>query len=357
MTKQRSHIEILKGKRWPEDAKVVPEIVVRLIADYSSRIVCPSKEIAASRDVTAEGLQSIVRIENFMDRVSKSDQSAVEPDKNISGITSKKFTPLGKELYRLLAYPRFTPPQMQPGEGFKLFDKVMQGLKVSQALFTHNPMHVVNPSGLFDSDSLNVILTQLQKGTRSKRYKLAQAQRKKDVQRIAYSQTKLVTRLQELHPNLYGTYIELMYHADSAKDVELADSAQHLQQLIALLKDDNLFGKFVGFYWSRGYSTESGHRTRLCLLFDGLTVPINFANYGRVFEFWRESTRGAGVGSAFPFNVLCGHALLVDIYFSARKNRYLRLTPSSSHPHFGVSDLPRRKLLKHADDHLTNRFQ
>ncbi len=357
MAKQLGNLENPKEGRWPEDAKVESEIVVRLISNYRSPIVCSGGPVTASQDVTAEGLQSIFRIENFMDQVSKSDQPAVVLDKSHGGISSRKYTPLGKDLHRLLACPRFMPPEMQPGEGFKLFDEVMQRLNVSQAVFAGNPMHIVSPHVFFDGDSLNALMAQLQKATRCKRYKLAQAQRKKEVQRIVYSQTKLVTRLQEPSPNLYGTYVELMYHADHAKDVDLADSARHLQQTIESLTNDPLLGKSVGNFWSRMYSTESGYRTRLCLLFDGLTVPINSVNYGRIFEYWGESTKGAGVGSAFPFNFWCGHTLLADIYFSARTNRYLRLTPCNSHPHFGVSDLPRRKSPKYADDHLTSRFQ
>lgn len=357
MTTQRSNIGQSNNRKWPEDKKVESHIVGSILADYRSPIVYPSGQIALSRDVTVEGLLSTFRIENFMDLVSKSDQPAVEFDKNLSGISCRKITPLGKELSRLLASPRFTPPQMQPGEGFKLFEEVMQGLNVSQAFFTGNPMHVISPSGLLEGDFLNVILTQLQKGTRCKSYKLAKEQRKREVQSIAYSQTKLVTRLQELHPNLFGCYVDFMYHPDRADEISLAESVQHFQRMIELIKDDPSLGKSVGLFWSRVYSTESGYRTRLCLLFDGLTVPTNLVNYSRVFECWRESTNGAGIGSVFPIMIWNVHILLAEIYFSARKNRYLRLTPSSSHPHFGVSDMPRRKLLKYADDHLTNRFQ
>jgi hypothetical protein len=148
-----------------------------------------------------------------------------------------------------------------------------------------------------------------------------------------------------------------MYHSESVNDVNLADSSQHLERMIELIKDDPLLGKAVGHFWSRSYSTEYSFRIRLCLLFDECSVPIKLVNYGRIFEYWEESTEGAGVASALPFNFWHKKALLTDIHFSAKKTRYLRLIPSNSHSHFGVSGLPPRKVAKYADDHLTGRFQ
>lgn len=357
MAKQSSNIENTKGGRWPAAEKVETEVVLRLLGDYRSPFVCSGGPVTTSRDASPEGLQSIVRIENFMNRVSKSDQTAVVLDKSSSGISSRKYTPLGKELHQLLAYPRFIPPQMQPGEGFKLFDAVVQTLNVSQAVFAGNPMHIICPSVFFDSDSLNAVMTQLQKGTRCKHFKRAQEQRKMEAQLIANSQTRLVDRLHEFHANLFGTYVELMYDPESVHDVTLADSSQHLERLIELIKDDPMLGKAVGHFWSRSYSSEYSYRIRLCLLFDERVVPIRLVNYGRIYKYWVECTQGLGVVSALPFNSWPKKALLMDIHFSAKKTRYLRLIPSNSHPHFGVSDLPHRKSLKCATDHLTGRFQ
>lgn len=355
MAKQPRYFGHTDGRSWPKDMKIEPEIVRRILVDYTP-IIYPGRQISPV-DVNPVVIWSIVLIENFMDRVSKSNQAAVEFDKKLAGITCRKINQLGQELYQLLAYPRFTPPQSEPGEGFKLFDEVMQSLNVSQAVFSRNPMRVISPSGLLEGDFLNVIQTQLQKDTCSKRYKLAQEQRKREVQRIAYGQTNLVTRLQELYPNLFGMYVDLLYHPDRADEANLAESSRHLQQMIELLKDDPLLGKSVGHYWTKSYSTESGYRSRLCLLFDGLTVPINSVCHGRVLELWRESTNSAGDGCVFPNKIMRADSLFAEIYFSARKNRYLRLIPSSNHPHFGISDLPRRKGPKYGDQYLTGRFQ
>lgn len=357
MAKQPSNIENANECPWPADEKVESEIVFRLLADYRSPIMCSGGPVTTSRDISPESLQSIVRIENFMNRVSKSEQAAVVLDQSLSGIARRKYTPLGKELHQLLAYPRFTPPQMQLGEGFKSFDAVVQRLNASQAVFAGNSMHAVCPSVFFDSDSLNAVMTQLHKATRCKRFKRAQEQREKEAQLIAHSQTRLVNRLHELHPNLFGTYVDLMYHSEGVNDVNLADSSLHLERMIELLKCDPLLGKSVGHFWSRSYSSEYSYRIRLCLLFDEWMVPIKQVNFDRVTEYWEESTGGYGVVSVFPFNFWSRNILLTDIHFSAKKTRYLRLTPSSEQLHFGVSDLPRRKLMKHAGSHLTGRFQ
>lgn len=355
MAKQLSYFGQTDGGNWPKDMKILREVLPQILFDFSP-IIYPGKQLP-QLDVSAADIVSIVRIEHFIDRVSKSDQTAVEFDKNLTGITCRKITLLGQDLYQLLAYPRFNPPQMEPGEGVKLFDEVMQSLNVSQAVFTQNPMHVISPSGLLQGDFLNAILDQIKKATRRKSYKQAQDQRKKEVQRIAYRQAKLVTQLQELYPNLFGMYVDLLYHPDRADQVNLTESSRHLQRMIELLKDDPLLGKSVGHYWTKSYSTESGYRSHLCLLFDGLTVPINSVGYCRVLELWRESTNSAADGCIFPNKIMRADSLFAEIYFSARKNRYLRLIPSSNLPHFGISDLPRCKAPKCGDQHLTGRFQ
>lgn len=103
MAKQSSNIENANEWRWPADEKVESEIVVRLLLDYRSPIVPSGGPVTTSRDMSPESLQSIVRIENFISRVSKSEQAAVVLDKSLSGIARQKYTPLGKELHQLLA--------------------------------------------------------------------------------------------------------------------------------------------------------------------------------------------------------------------------------------------------------------
>ena len=83
--------------------------------------------------------------------------------------------------------------------------------------------------------------------------------------------------------NPFGCYVDFMYNPDCADEIRLAESVQHFQRMIELINDDPSLGKSVGLFWSRLYSIESGYRTRLCPLFDGLTEPTNLGDYGSSF--------------------------------------------------------------------------
>lgn len=357
MAKQVSDIWFRDEPHWHKDMIVHGRIVQRTLADYYNPIIWPGGQSAISCDVTVESILFHIQIEHFVSQVSNSEQMAVEFDKDRSGITRPKIKPLGRKLYRLLASSGFTPPNMQPGEGFILFEAVMHSFKVWQISFSGNPMHIIDQSGLLEGDCLNTIITRIRDGSRRKNFSQAKEERKKDAQRIAGGQRKLVKTLREVHPNLFGTFVELMYQPDHAHEVSLSENSTHLQLLNTMLDDDLSLPRTVGRYWSRSYSTESGFRFRLCLLFDGSTTPINSIDYTRIFEHWRTSSNHTGVEGVFTFNFCGVDSLLEDIKLSARKHLYLRLIPSSDHPHFGVSNLPSRNLLKHAGSHLTDRFQ
>lgn len=149
---------------WHKDMVVHWRIVHHILADYHNPIIRPGGQSAISNDVTVENILFYIQIEYFVSQVSKSEQMAVEFDKDRSGIARPKINPLGQKLYRLLSSPRFTPPKMQPGEGFILFDAVMHRFKVQQILFSGDPMHIIDQSGLREGDCLNTIITCIRDG-------------------------------------------------------------------------------------------------------------------------------------------------------------------------------------------------
>lgn len=342
---------------WHKDMVVHGRIVHRILADYYNPIIRPGGQSTISDDVTVENILFHIQIEHFVSQVSKSEQMAVQFDKDRSGIARPKINPLGQKLYRLLSSPRITPPKMQPSEGFILFEAAIHDFELRQISFSGNPMHIIDQSGLREGDCLNAIITCIRDGSRRKNYVQAKEERKKDAQQIASGQRKLVKMLRKAHPILFGTFVELMYRPDRAHEVSLSENCTHLQLMNTMLDEDPSLPRTVGQYWTRSYSTESGFRIRLYLLFDGSTTPINSIDYRRIFEHWRTSSSHTGVEGGFTFNFCGVDALLEGIKLSAMKHLYLRLPPSSEHPHFGVSDLPRLKLPRYADDRLTSRFQ
>lgn len=226
--------------------------VVQHIADnftYPVKNNYHSNFLQLSRDVgSLEAIQTMVRIHYIVEHLTKSKQEAVKFETTIHGKNCLGVTPVGDALYRSLLQPhRFvTPPRQQLSEGLNAWEGVGQRIFGSTPIFQGNPMLPMNAQGVIEGELLNAFLIRLREATGRTLRQSERSLRRKDAQQAYNAKTKLVDRLKEHHPGLFGLSVALMYSQDYAGKVRLKDSAEHLQKLIDALKGDPWFGKSVG---------------------------------------------------------------------------------------------------------------
>ncbi|MCK5921640.1 MAG: hypothetical protein KAG66_11915 [Methylococcales bacterium] len=325
--------------------------VVQHIADnftYPVKNNYHSNFLQLSRDVgSLEAIQTMVRIHYIVEHLTKSKQEAVKFETTIHGKNCLGVTPVGDALYRSLLQPhRFvTPPRQQLSEGLNAWEGVGQRIFGSTPIFQGNPMLPMNAQGVIEGELLNAFLIRLREATGRTLRQSERSLRRKDAQQAYNAKTKLVDRLKEHHPGLFGLSVALMYSQDYAGKVRLKDSAEHLQKLIDALKGDPWFGKSVGFMWTRHFLSEAGYRYNFVLLFDPEMTPVHTLNGSYVLQEWQASTKGAGLDYVLPDFFRNADELLHEIKCAKAAAQFIRLIPDEKFPHFGVSELPSTKSL------------
>lgn len=334
------------------------DIVQQICADYSYPVKNQygGNDVYLSRDFgTIEAIATMVQIHSLVEQIAKSEQPAVKFETTIHGTKFHGITLIGEALYRvLLKQHRFSyPPKQQGSEGLKLWEEIVHRVHGPYRFLSRNPMQPVNDQGVTEGELLNAFAIRIREGARRKRYKQTRDQRRKDAQRLCTTTSKLVTRLLEHYPAMFGVRIELMYRQDHAEKIRLTDSAEHVQKLIEALKDDPWFGKSVGHFWVRKFLSEAGYRTSLFMLFDPSTAPIHSIEVAYVLHQWIECTMGAGLEYVLPYGFYNSEELYRHIECSKMTALILRLIPDANFPHFGVSEPPSRRLQSEFDQDLS----
>lgn len=343
------------------------DVVQRIIEDYTIPVNNQHGGInfLLSRDIGAiEGIVTQVQIHNLVQQIAKSEQPAVKFETTIHGKTCLAITAIGNELYRiLLSQHRFIrPPRQVLSDEINLWDEITCRILGSNAHFLGDPMYPINGQGEIEGELLNSLVIRLREATRRKAYKSKRDQHRKDVQRIFTATTKLVTRLLELHPALFGVRFDLMYRQECSEDIILMESAEHIQGLIEALKGSLWFENSGGYFWTRKFLSETGYRITLFLLFDANTTPINMNGRRYALQKWLEITKGTGLDCDMPLintpinSLYHPSELLRYIEVSKNTARYLRLNPVAQYSDFGISDLPSRQSLAQHKQNLTETF-
>lgn len=341
----------------PTDQVVVQHICNNFIYpaknDYESNLLHLSHDIG-SPDV----VQTMIRIHHLVGHLAKSAQEAVKFETTIHEKRCLEITPAGDALYRtLLQAHRFAHlPRQQLSEALKAWEDVAQRILGPTPNFQGNPMLPMNAQGVTEGELMNAFLIRIREATGRKIYKSEHLRRSKEAQRAYNAKTKLVDRLHELHPGLFGLKIALMYSQDFAGKVRLKESAEHLQKLMEALKNDLWFGKSVGYIWTRHYLSEAGYRYNLVLLFDPTITPAHTIDGNYVLQEWQASTKGAGLDCLSANYVRNADELLHDIKCSQAAELYIRLSPDATFPHYGVSELPSAKSLSELEQEPLTHF-
>ncbi len=305
-----------------------------------------------------EVIQMMVRIHNLVEHLAKSAQEAVKFETTIHEKRFLEITPPGEALYHTLLLPhRFAHlPRQQLSEALKAWDDVSQRILGPTPNFQGNPMRPMNAQGVTEGELMNAQLIRIREATGRKIYKSEQLRRSKEAQKACNAKTKLVDRLHELHPGLFGLKIALMYSQDFAGKVRLKESTEHIQKLMEALNNDLWFGKSVGYIWTRHYLSEAGYRYNLVLLFDPSITPAHTIDSNYVLQEWQASTKGAGLDCLLANYVRNADELFHDIKCSQAAERYIRLSPDATFPHYGVSELPSAKSLSELEQEPPTHF-
>lgn len=321
--------------------------------EYGSNYLYLSHDIGSP-----EAVQTMVRIHHLVGHLAKSAQEAVKFEMTIHEKRFLEITPAGEALYHTLLQPhRFAHlPRQQLSEALKAWEDVSQRILGPTPNFQGNPMCPMNAQGVTEGELMNAQLIRLRETTGRKIYKSDHLRRSKEAQKAYNTKTKLVDRLHELHPELFGLEIALMYSQDYAGKVRLKESAEHLQKLMEALKSDLWFGKSVGYIWTRHYLSEAGYRYNLILLFDPCITPAHTIDGNYVLQEWQASTKGAGLDCLLANYIRNTDELLHDIKCSQAAELYIRLNPDATFPHYGVSELPSAKSLSELEQEPLTHF-
>lgn len=324
------------------------DIVQHIFNDFTFPVLNPTGEqsLALSRDVgSAEAIQYMVQIHDFVEQNAKFEQPAVKFETSIYGRHWLGCTRAGENLYPIVLNPKAfcQLPGQQPSEALNLWQKVVPQILGPHALFYGDPIRPMNEQGVTEGELINALSIRLAEGVRRKAHQLARDQRKKDTQRLCAARTKLMSQLLADHSGVFGMRLELMYREDSAEKIREKDSAEHLRGVIEDLQDDPLFGQLIAYFWNRNFISEAGYRTTLFLLFDTHTTPFDKIDGTDVLQLWKERTKGFGHGFTRQKSICNVDEILRYIECSKLAAQYLRLKPDAKYPPFGMSSLSGNK--------------
>lgn len=330
---------------YTQDTLTTQDIVQHIYDNFTFPVKSPygAVDLALSRDIgSAEGIQNLVQIHDFVEQNAKFEHPAVKFETSIYGRHWQGYTRAGEMLYPILLNPKtFCPlPKQQLSEAIKLWQEVVPQILGQHASFYGDPVRPMNDQGVTEGELVNALGIRLADGVRRKSHQLARDQRKKDAQRLCTTRTKLISQLLADHSGVFGMRLELMYMEEYAEKIREKDSAEHLQGLIELLHDDPLFGQLIAYFWNRNFISEAGYRTTLILLFDAQTTPIDKIDGADVLQLWEERTKGSGHGYIRQKGICSVDVILRYIECSKLAAQYLRLKPDAKYPAFGISSMP-----------------
>lgn len=348
----------------PIDKQLTKEAIFQsIISDFTYPVIDPSGQVVwCKSNLPFEQIfERISADEALFDALKKSQGETFLFDKTLTAITIRQQYPAGRLFYDWLNKACFatTPLKYELSHDGQLLGGIARQLGISMGQFMQpDPASPVTSANLLQGELIDAFGRRVYEGMKRAGFKEIISLRNREIQSAISKSERYFGRLENNHSQLGIKRFELHYTGDPIlAKLSVEENAQHFDDLISTLQDQDKSGAFVGYWWKRRYLPECGYGVHLIQFIDieqndqaklsqnTREIWQKVTNgYGTVFELFQAPGNHRCWGANMINTPYCSPSPLNEVMKSIRMmldgERYLRLEQNSKRSHWGMGALP-----------------